>query len=121
MPHDRRDQDVFRSFQMGGNHHFGRNIDFYVPRVVAMIKELLVGLILMVLIYYFMLEILNLIHPSLARTLKSVLKLAFEITIVWPIKLLYRGLRNFIHPPFDQIHREPPPNIKNPGHRGDGN
>lgn len=77
-----------------------------------MIKEWLISVIFMMLIYYCMIELLNAIHPSLARTLKSLVKISFKLIIYWPIKLIIKGIKNFLHPPLDQIHPEPPPHFK---------
>ena len=76
-----------------------------------------VGLIILLIIFFG--SMMGAPRLGLYKTLVKLIKLSLKITIYWPIKFIVAGVRNFISPPFDEIHPEPPPHIKNPSHRGD--
>jgi hypothetical protein len=81
--------------------------------------NLIVSVAFIVLLVLFLRSMVGAPRIGLYSTLVKLVKLTLKITIYWPVKTIIAGVKNFVSPPFDEIHPEPQPHIKNPSHRSD--
>jgi hypothetical protein len=82
-------------------------------------NDLFVSCLFLIVLWFFAMSLLASIHPKAPGAIKKLIKLAFKVALVWPLKVVVAGIKNFIWPPYDEIHNEPPPRLQNREHRGD--